>query len=185
MIIIFLIVFLRILQLFHKAYPDLFRIVKWRTIGFLFIYEVFLVSRAFNYIFRQLNNPQFDEDHDEDYSTALQLGIQTEYYISESILIAILTIVGFSNFKADKEGDISEQFPDYQDVKKSFSAVGGHISTGEDDSTLKASVRQSLMARKRSRVISDGSNPMLIRSEVDQGLINASRHSTNPMMFSS
>ena len=121
MIFTFAAVFIRILRLFHKAYPDLFMIVRCKIWTFLLIYEFFLISRALNYAYRQIIDVKWVAKTPNMSDKA----VQTEYYFSECILIGLLIFVGFSG--QQKEEDQINEYPELGQVRKSFVAVGGYL----------------------------------------------------------
>jgi hypothetical protein len=89
MVFIYLPVLSKIMRMLSKAYPVLYKDVKVKLIVFLFIYEIFLSFRAFNFYMFEFT--------DEVSSRWMEINC----YISEIFMISIVSYIGLKNSESE------------------------------------------------------------------------------------
>ena len=100
--VVYMIVLSRIIMEFKSAYPELFMSIRFRLFAFFFIYQTFIVFRAWNYA-----NVQFDIIKKPKYDRQSEFS----YYFFELVFITHVSYIGYYNNKherlsnAEKESD--------------------------------------------------------------------------------
>ena len=93
MIVSFMVVIMKIMNMFGQAYPDLYYNIRWKLWFFLFIYISFLIIRVFNYNYRMLWAEVDSKTSNRD--------LEILYYMGECVLISSLIYVMYANIKSE------------------------------------------------------------------------------------